>query len=382
MEIFSNVFNSFPNTIKSYFQETRDEQIILPSSEFRSKQVEQQLQSQNDYNYLQAEKPNIKNYVSNFYDRNTIYSKDNTSSSFTTNPKLIPTKISSLTGKPMEMSHSNMNPSFKNSKSFQLLPDTFSDRKFEYLSGNSVNYQPKKEVEWSKFHDTSPQNANHNTQNKIEDEYQRAKDNLSIFTQGTNLLPTPKITVSAPKPDTIRIIPRTSDIINSAKPLVSGLKGVFLNGGSKVSGLPFERAPINSKISKTFDNDRPNIDLDTIFGGKYWKPKETKINNKEVISELLNSKSNIGSQVTNQNFTKVSKKKNYVYTGNPGTSNANLIQRDTLQSKQKKEQIVPGRIGNSSSNGNFNRNNLFKQSGKETGIYSRKMFLSHSKETS
>ena len=373
MEIFSNVFNLFPNTIKSYFDETRDESVILPSSNYRTKQVEQQLQSQNDYNYLQAESPNIKNYVSNFYDRNNIYNKNNQNSSFTTNSKLIPTKISGLTGKPMEMSHSNMVPSFKNSKSFQLLPDTFSDRKFEYLSGNSVNYQPKKEVEWGKFHDTTPQNANHNTLNKIEDEYQRAKDNLNIFTEGTNLLPSPKISVSAPKPDTIRIVPRTSDIINSAKPLLSGFKGIFLNGGSDVSGLPFQRSKTTSKIKKTFDSNRTDIDLDVLLGGKYWKPQETKVSlkNKEIKSELLNGKSNIGGSFTNTKNTKFSKKKNYSYSGNPGVSNANFIKRDLFQSKQKKEQIVTGRVGNSSSNGNFNRNNLFKQSGKETGTYSR-----------
>ena len=157
-------------------------------------------------------------------------------------------------------------------KQFDLLPDSYSARKFENLSGQSELFFPRTEVSWDAIHDTQPQFAN-GTPVYPGSFLDRAKDSFLEQNEGTNLLPVPKVTVSAPKQDVTRIIPRTVDELRTAQPKISELHGYMygesslVQGGFLSPGLQKPKVPKNSLY-----NYATNTDLDSMFGGNYWKP--------------------------------------------------------------------------------------------------------------
>ena len=360
-QLYSNLF---PWTARDFQVESQN--VILPSGESTyesnfSKQVNAKLQANSDYRYSTARFPNPQNYVLPFYNRNDIYSQETQGPLFTTNPNLDASlsNNSSLTGRPMELVHTNMTEQRKSLKQFDLLPGSYSTRKFENLSGNSEFYFPKTEVAWGDFHDTSAQFAN-GTPVYPDSFLDRAKENFSEQSEGTNLLPVPQISVSAAKADVTRIMPRTvDDLRSSSRPKISELAGRTY-GESGVNGGPINWAPLKEPKrpkNETYDYSL-NTNLDSTLGGQFWKPE-----NQKKPKTKMNIKNYVGNGVDNQinrtilapnNTKKIPKKKQFTYTGNSNVTQKGVISRESVLSRDKIDTVIAPYIGNAHYNSSLN----------------------------
>lgn len=382
MQVYlSQLYNNlFPWTARDF--QVNSQNVILPSGESTyesnfSKQVSAELQANADYRYSAARYPNPKNYVLPFYNRNDIYSQETKGPLFSTNPNLDASfaNNSTLTGRPMELVHTNMaGEQRRNIKQFDLLPGSYSSRKFENLSGNSELYFPKTEVAWGDFHDTSPQFANGNP--VYPDSFlDRAKENFSEQNEGTNLLPAPKISVSAPKADVTRIMPRTVDDLRTlSKPKVSELSG-RIHGESGPSGGALSwapLAPIKRPKNELYDYST-SVNLGNTQGGQFWKPvnqkkPRTKIYNKNYVGNGVDNKMN--RSILSPNLTKkIPHKKQFTYTGNSNVTQTGVISRESVLSRDKIDDPIAPYIGNASYNNGINvemNRNALRQNKKNT----------------
>lgn len=358
MQVYlSQLYNNlFPWTSRDF--QVNAQEVILPSGESTyesnfSKQINAELQANSDYRYSAARFPNPKNYVLPFYNRNDIYSQESNGPLFSTNPNLDASlsNNSTLTGLPMELVHTNMSEQRRNIKQFDLLPGSYSTRKFENLSGNSELYFPKTEVAWGDFHDTSAQFAN-GTPVYPDSFLDRAKENFSEQREGTNLLPVPQISVSAPKADVTRIMPRTVDDLRTvSRPKISELAGrtygeANVDGGA-LTWAPL--APMKRPKNETYDYST-GVNLDTTLGGQFWKPKNqkkprTKIYNKNYVGNGIDNK--INRTILSPNNTKrIPKKKQFTYTGNSNVTQKGVISRNSVLSRDKIDTPIAPYIGN------------------------------------
>ena len=375
-QIYSTVF---PWAAKDYT--VGADPVILPSGETiyentYSKQVAAEMQANADYRYSAARFPNPKNYTLPFYDRNNIYAPESTGPLFTTSPNLntSQSKQSTLTGMPMQMTHTNMSEQRRRVKQFDLLPDSYGARKFENLSGQSELFFPKQEVTWDAIHDTQPQFAN-GTPVYPDSFLERAKDGFLEQNEGTNLLPIPKISVSAAKEGTLRIIPRNVDELRAeTQPKVSELHGVLTGESSMTQGGFLTLAPQGPirRPKNSGYNHSTNTDLDSLFGGNYWKPvNEKKPRTKAYKQNYLgpSTDTNVERNILDLVQTKaVPKKKEFGYVSNANVTSTGMISRETMMSREKVDEVITPYIGNAFySNGSYSRDSeTFRENKKNT----------------